>query len=133
MGGLSHVPLSRSGELSGTPPPLLPSRARTLDLQAVGACVGATSPGQSRHGRWAISGTATSIAVIVVIVVGLPLLGMAVGWRLRSMPPLVREDHSPRSLHTRPDPGHLAVELTADGRDGKCAGSGERTGGRKIL
>gem|GEM_PF-1568424 len=82
-----------------------------------------------------MSGTATSIAVIVVIVVGLPLIGMAIGRRLRSMqPPLVRKDHSPRSLHTHgvADPDHVAVELTADGRDGKCAGSGERTGGRKI-
>ena len=80
-----------------------------------------------------MSGAATSLAVIAVIMVAMPLLAMAVGWRLRSMPPLVREDHSPRSPRTRPDPGHLAVELTADGRDGKCAGSGERTGGRKIL
>jgi hypothetical protein len=81
-----------------------------------------------------MSGTATSIEVIVVIVVGLPLLAMAVGRRLRSMrPPLVPKDHSPRSLHTRPDPGHVAVELTADGRDGERTRSGGRTRQRKIL
>jgi len=37
-----------------------------------------------------MSGAATSLAVIVVIMVGMPPLAMAVGWRLRSMPPLVR-------------------------------------------
>jgi len=80
-----------------------------------------------------MSGAATSLAVIAVIMVAMPLLAMAVGWRLRSMPPLVREDHSPRSPRTRPDPGHLAVELTADGRDGGRPRSGGRTCGRKIL
>ena len=83
-----------------------------------------------------MSGTATSIAVIVVIVVGLPLLAMAVGRRLRSMrPPLVRKDHPPRPLHTHgvADPDQVAVELTADGRDGERLRSGGRTGGRKIL
>jgi hypothetical protein len=83
-----------------------------------------------------MSGTATSIAVIVVIVVGLPLLAMAVGRRLRSMrPPLVPKDHSPRSLHTHgvADPDHVAVALTADGRDGERPRSGGRTRRRKIL
>jgi hypothetical protein len=83
-----------------------------------------------------MSTTATSIAVIVVIVVGLPLLAMAVGRRLRSMsPPPVRKDHSPRSRHTHgvADPDHVAVELTADGRDGERPRSGGRTRRRKIL
>jgi hypothetical protein len=83
-----------------------------------------------------MSGTATSVAVIVVIVVGLPLIGVAIGRRLRSMqPPLVRKDHSPLSLHTHgvADPDHVAVELTADGRDGGRPRSGGRTCGRKIL
>src|SRR5664280_2208708 len=34
---------------------------------------------------------------------------------------------------TRPDPDHVAVELTADGRDGGRPRSGGRTGGHKIL